>query len=62
MENSTTDPAVAARLREAFIYTFPVHDLAQVRWQITQNPQNRNRVPVMDCCITAGCSTIAPAP
>jgi len=46
MDNTTTDPALAARLREAFIYTFPVHDLAQVRWQITQNPQNRNRVPV----------------
>lgn len=42
----TIDPALAARLREAFVYTFPVHDLAQVRWQITQNPQNRNRVPV----------------
>lgn len=45
-EQTTTDPALAARVREAFIYTFPVHDLAQVRWQITQNPQNRNRVPV----------------
>lgn len=45
-EQTTTDPALAARVREAFIYTFPVHDLAQVRWQITQNLQNRNRVPV----------------
>lgn len=45
-EHTTTDAALAARVREAFIYTFPVHDLAQVRWQITQNPQNRNRVPV----------------
>jgi len=42
MSDSTT---LQARIRNALVYTFPVHDVAQTRWQFTQNPANPHGAP-----------------
>ena len=37
------DTALHARIRDALVYSFPVHDVAQTRWQFTQNPDNHSQ-------------------
>ena len=40
------DDDPAARIAEAFVYGFAVHDLARTRWNATQNPANPRRATV----------------
>lgn len=35
-DNLSADQQLSARIHDALIYTFPVHDVAQTRWQFTQ--------------------------
>jgi len=37
------NPTLQARIRDALVYSFPVHDVAQTRWQFTQNSGNRTQ-------------------
>jgi hypothetical protein len=45
MQNDSAS-ALDARVAEAFVWGFPVHDLARTRWNATQNPANPKRFPV----------------
>jgi hypothetical protein len=50
IDNITADKPLAERIRDVLIYTFPVHDVAQTRWQFTQNPANRHGAPPNVLC------------
>ncbi|WP_432259474.1 DUF1254 domain-containing protein [Cupriavidus sp. TMH.W2] len=44
-EDLTSNSQLDARIREALVYTFPVHDVAQARWQFTQNRTDTHGAP-----------------
>jgi hypothetical protein len=43
---AAVDPALAARVDAAFIYAFPLYEMARARWNAMVNPLNPNPSPV----------------